>query len=168
MPASYIKRMRASLTKALVLAVAAVLALGAFDDASAARKKRQLRADAPLVERDYDGTPIIMKGFRRPPAVSIMKDEPGTGRVTDAPRGKAVRRHVPRGSGSYIPPPNPSPSSSSLPPTALTRVPPASPPPIQTRTFNDRVINCIHSAPLNAGVGNNPSDRQAYIRQCSN
>ena len=160
--------MQASRTKALALAIVAILAFGAFEDASAARKKRHQRADAPLVERDYDGTPIIMKGFRRPPAVSIMKDEPGTGRVTDAPRGKAARRHVPRGSGTYIPPPNPSPSSSSLPPTALTRVPPASVPSAPTRTYNDRVINCIHSAPLNAGIGNNPSDRQMYIRQCSN
>ena len=148
--------MQASLIKALALAVAAVLALSAFDAAAARKKPRHLRADAPLVERDYDGTPMIMR-------------EEG-GAKTRSKKDKSAKRPIviPRGSGTYIPPPNPSPSSSSLPAPALTRVPPASPRPIQTPTYNDRVINCIHSAPLNAGVGNNPSDRQAYIRQCSN
>jgi hypothetical protein len=38
----------------------------------------------------------------------------------------------------------------------------------RTSTFGDRVTNCIHSAPLNAGVGNNPADTQAYVRHCAN
>jgi len=40
------------------------------------------------------------------------------------------------------------------------------PPPINT--YSDRVRNCIHSYPLNAGIGNNPTDQSSYIRQCSN
>jgi hypothetical protein len=45
-------------------------------------------------------------------------------------------------------------------------VQPYKPPPINT--FGDRVTNCIHSCPLNAGIGNNPRDQQSYIRQCAN
>jgi hypothetical protein len=45
-------------------------------------------------------------------------------------------------------------------------VQPYKPPPINT--YSDRVTNCIHSFPLNAGIGNNPRDQQSYIRQCAN
>jgi hypothetical protein len=50
----------------------------------------------------------------------------------------------------------------------LLQPPPAPyrPPPIES--FSDRVTKCIHSYPLNAGVGNNPTDQQMYIRQCAN
>jgi hypothetical protein len=41
-------------------------------------------------------------------------------------------------------------------------------PPPSRPSFSDRVTNCIHSYPLNAGIGNNPTDQQAYIRQCAN
>ncbi len=40
------------------------------------------------------------------------------------------------------------------------------PPPMNS--FSDRVTNCNHSFPLNAGIGNNPTDRSAYVRQCAN
>jgi hypothetical protein len=66
--------------------------------------------------------------------------------------------------------------SSYIPPTALPRTEPVAvappspgvytPPPINS--FSDRVINCNHSFPLNAGIGNNPADRSAYVRQCAN
>ena len=68
----------------------------------------------------------------------------------------------PRGS-SYIPP-------ATLPRTEAIVTPPPpgvyKPPPINT--FSDRVRNCIHSYPLNAGIGNNPTDQGAYVRQCAN
>jgi len=35
-------------------------------------------------------------------------------------------------------------------------------------SFGDRVIRCIHAAPLAAGIGNNPSDPQAFVRHCAN
>jgi hypothetical protein len=155
------------MSKILAFFIVAALAFGASADAFAARKKpRPKRPDAPLVQRDYDGTPIIMKGFRPPPATSIMKDEPGTGRLSDQPSKKASGpRPHPRGSSTYIPPPVPSPSARNLP--ALQSGPGVYQPP-KINSFGDRVINCIHSYPLNAGIGNNPTERQAYIRQCAN
>ncbi|MFL6799720.1 MAG: hypothetical protein ACJ8F3_20175 [Xanthobacteraceae bacterium] len=40
------------------------------------------------------------------------------------------------------------------------------PPPIDS--FSDRVSRCNHSFTFNAGVGNNPLDRDAYVRSCVN
>jgi hypothetical protein len=155
--------------KFLALLIAGVLALGASGDAFAARKKPKVkRTHVPEIARDYDGTPIIMKGFRRPPAVSIMKDEPGTGRTSDTPSKKADRPRRPRGSGAYIPPPIPSPSARALPAPALVQPAPQvyRPPPITT--FSDRVTNAIHDFPLQRGIGNNPNDLQSFIRQRAN
>ena len=156
--------------KTLALAIAILLAFSVADDASAARKKRLKRTAAPEIMRDYDGTPIIMKGYRPPRTISIMKDEPGAGRTSDRPSKKADRpRAYPRGSSGYVAPVLPSSGGSSIPASALTTVPPASaPPPPPTSSFGDRVINCIHSYPLNAGIGNNPSGQQQYVRQCAN
>jgi hypothetical protein len=159
-----------ALLKTLAVAVAAFLVFSAFDDASAGSKKpRPKRTEAPLVQRDAQGVPIIMRGYRSPPPVSIMTDEPGTGRVSDPPSKKAERRRGrPRGSSTYIPPPVPSPSASAVPAPALLQRGPGvyNPPPI--RSYGDRVRDCIHSYPLNRGIGNNPTDQQSYIRQCAN
>ncbi|MBM3528904.1 MAG: hypothetical protein FJX62_12505 [Alphaproteobacteria bacterium] len=86
---------------------------------------------------------------------------------SDTPR--RAERPRPRGSSTYIPPPVPSPSAANSPPppSALAPGPGVYQPP-RLNTFGDRVTNCIHSAPLNAGIGNNPADRQAYVRQCAN
>jgi hypothetical protein len=79
----------------------------------------------------------------------------------------AKPRSRPRGSSTYIPPPVPSPSGGPPSPAMLAPPPaPYKPPPINS--FGDRVTNCIHSFPLNAGVGNNPTNRDAYVRQCAN
>jgi len=157
------------MSKFLALLVASMLVLSASSDAFAARKKPKVkRAYTPEIARDSGGTPIIMKGYRRPPPVSIMKDEPGTGRMSDAPSSKAERPRRPRGSSTYIPPPVPSPSASSLPAPALTQPGPGVYQPPKINSFGDRVINCIHSYPLNAGIGNNPTDRSTYVRQCAN
>jgi hypothetical protein len=40
------------------------------------------------------------------------------------------------------------------------------PPPINS--FSDRVTQCQHSFPLNAGLGNNPTNRDFYVRYCAN
>src|SRR5262249_50656452 len=113
---------------------------------------------SPSVPLDYDGTPIIMQGFHRSRGPRERGD--------DGPR-REVRG--PRGSSTYIVPVNPAPAAASSPPAAALTQPtvqPYKPPPINT--FSDRVTNCIHSFPLQGGVGNNPSNQQMYIRQCAN
>ena len=102
-------------------------------------------------QRSYDV--MVEEGGKKPPLKKQKGAEPK----------KAEPKRRPRGS-SYIP-------SVNLPRTEPVMVAPASPgvyrpPPINS--FSDRVTNCIHSFPLNAGIGNNPTDRQSYIRQCAN
>jgi hypothetical protein len=138
-------RLRLSTFLAVVLVPALVLA--ASDDALARKKRHKPKAE-PGIGRDI-GTP------------TIMREEPGT---RPSKRGERPVR-IPRGSSTYIPPPVPSPSA--VPPAPLTQPPGVyRPPPI--RSFGDRATDCMHSYPLNAGVGNNPTDRQMYIRQCAN
>jgi hypothetical protein len=149
------------LPNALSVALAALLALASFDAADARTKKkpqprRDLTAD---IVRDYDGTPIIMRGL--PPRRAVTEPQP---EEQPTPRRSERPRKGPRGSGTYIPPPVPSPD------TPRAQVAPTPEPyrPPRIESFGDRVTKCIHSYPLNAGVGNNPTDQQAYIRQCAN
>jgi hypothetical protein len=160
--------MQAPLSKILAIAVAVIVALGTMDVASARSKKHRAEpSTTTILEHDYDGTPIIMRGPDAPKPRSEPRSK--TKVVPEEkvqPSERAERpRHVPRGSSTYIPPPVPSPYAS--PPPPLTQ-PPAvyQPPPINS--FGDRVTNCIHSYPLNKGIGNNPTDQQMYIRQCAN
>ena len=56
-----------------------------------------------------------------------------------------------------------------LPSAQLLQTPaPSSVTPPATPSFSDRVTNCIQSFPLNSGLGNNPTDRDSYVRQCVN
>jgi len=97
----------------------------------------------------------------------IMVDEGGkplkrNKKEVEPQRAPKKQPKIPRGS-SYIPNmtlPRPEPV---LPPSS-TEV--YRPPPINS--FSDRVTGCNHSFPLNAGIGNNPTDRSAYVRQCAN
>jgi hypothetical protein len=133
-----------------------LLALPTLDDAAARPKKRlKPRPPASGAVQYIDGTPIIMQGYR--PAPSVLRDA-GTPRAReDLPR--------PPGSSSYVPPPVPAPGPSG---STMRALPPAiyQPPPVNS--FSDRVRNCIHSYPLNAGVGNNPAGRDAYVSHCAN
>ena len=165
------------LVKASLIALAAVIATGSLDTASAAKKKRTDRDRLPISEQeqrkrdfnsdlgiryDADGTPIIMQGYgsRSKKARTTVPEAEEPGLRADRPR--------PRGSSTYIPPPNPSPDAGPTPQQILGQqsVQPYKPPPINS--YGDRVTNCIHSFPLNAGIGNNPRDQQSYIRQCAN
>jgi hypothetical protein len=157
--------MRVSRLAVFALTVAFALASA---DAWAAKKKRAKPAPvaAPSVTYDDRGTPIIMQGYRSDYGIpDIMREEKGVPpRRADRPAGR------PRGSSTLIPPPVPSPNAANSPPSPvlLQHPPPAVYPPPARNSFGDRVINCIHSAPLNTGVGNNPANPQAYIRQCAN
>jgi hypothetical protein len=62
-------------------------------------------------------------------------------------------------------PPLPAPSG----PSAIVSQPSVGvykPPPINS--FSDRVTPCLHSFPLTAGLGNNPTNRDFYVRYCAN
>jgi len=102
-----------------------------------------------------NGTPIIMQGME-------CRSAPARGRRGAHAELPPVR--IPRGSSGYIPPvPAPSPPSLTLQRPSVT---PYMPPPINS--FSDRVTQCNQSYTFNAGVGNNPVGRDAYVRSCAN
>jgi hypothetical protein len=156
--------MPVSNTQVLTLALAAVLVAGTLDSAAARHRKQSVRTGSTpeaafrseLVPME-NGVPVIMKGYH-PPRLTPAESRP---------RQRADRDvKIPRGSSTYIPPPNPSPYSSNSPPAAALIQPapaPYNPPPITT--FSDRVNNAIHAYPLEKGIGNNPLDQQEFIRQ---
>jgi hypothetical protein len=166
--------MRAHFPKIVMVALAAVFALGALDAASARPKKkhhakpratsseRWLRAAEPghLVPVDRSGTPIIMQGYRSP---AMMRDGGVEPERTEPKRQARRPVKIPRGSSTYIPPPVPSPYSVNSPPAPQPTVQPYNPPPITT--FSDRVNSAIQAYPLERGIGNNPTDQQQFIRQ---
>ena len=159
------------LSKALTIVLALILAVATFDVAAARHRKPKLKHHSqPSVVRDLDGTPIIMRGYK---PTRAGRGESATGVMSDEaqPRRAERPRSARRGSSSFIdiPPVNPSPNAPNSPPAAaLTAPPPALRPPPPINTFSDRVTNCTHSFPLNAGIGNNPTNQQSYVRQCAN
>src|SRR5262249_3155644 len=76
------------------------------------------------------------------------------------PTQRAERPRVPpRGSsGSYRPAPQPTPSLTLTQPSSGPYIPP----PVDNPSARINELN--HSFPLNRGLGNNPSDRDSYIR----
>jgi hypothetical protein len=102
-----------------------------------------------------DGTPIIMRGMdcpRRPARGEEQKQK--------QPTQRAERPHVTaRGSsGPYIAPPLRTPSLTLTQASAAPYIPP----PINNPSEQINQLN--HSFPLNRGLGNNPTDRDAYMR----
>jgi hypothetical protein len=159
--------MQALISKALIVALAALIPLATLDAASARTKKQRATHSRSTGEaafwsgvRTDGGTPIIMKGYR--PSAS-----PGGEPMLEKPQQRSDRPvRIPRGSSTYIPPVNPSPYSVNSPPaSALTRptVQPYNPPPITT--FSDKVNSAIQAYPLEKGIGNNPTDPQMFLRQ---
>jgi hypothetical protein len=154
--------MPVSKTKVLTLALAAIFAMATLDAAAARHKKRAPRSGPAVSDSSRslvpmeNGVPVIMQGYH-----------PTRQPSGDVPSQRADRPvRIPRGSSTYIPPPNPSPYSANSPPAAaLTQPAPApyQPPPITT--FSDRVNSAIQAYPLQNGIGNNPTDRQMFIRQ---
>jgi hypothetical protein len=158
--------MTAPIAKVLSAVLAALLVLGACNAACAKHKKKPrvkpaaTSQSAPVSHApvDKDGTPIIMNDYPAPRA-SKLETEPqqhGDHPIT-----------IPRGSSTYIPPPNPSPSGGPPPASMLQTVPQPAPLP-PPANFGDKATNCMQSFPLNKGVGNNSSDMQTYVRQCAN
>ncbi len=147
-------------SKVLMIALAG-FAVGVADTASAQPKKERLERPlefAPsvpniMVDVDENGTPIIMKDSRARPKGPESEDRPSK---------RAERPRDPRGSSAYVPPiplPNTGRSSGIVAPPPVTTY---NPPPINNPS--ERINQLNHSFPLNQGLGNNPTDRDAYIR----
>src|SRR5712691_7535272 len=141
--------------KIATLALSVLFMLVAADEVSARPKTdRAARSSTSTAVQSCNGTPVIMQGL-----------ECRTGAARGHPNERAaLPQRIPRGSSGYIPPvPSPSPPSLTMqrPPVA-----PYVPPPINS--FSDRVMQCNQSFTFNAGVGNNPVGRDAYVRSCAN
>ena len=145
--------MSVPLSRVVTLALS-VLVLGAATTASARPKKPSPERTATTTTNCY-GTPIIMQGMdcpRRPARGEAQEQEPIIKRA-ERPRLTA------RGSsGTYNPAPLRTPSLSLPQPSAGPYIPP----PINNTSA--QIMQFNHSFPLDGGLGNNPTNRDAYIR----
>jgi hypothetical protein len=137
------------LSRMVAFAIAVVL-LGTAATASARPKKHSPERTSTAITM-CDGTPIIMQGIE-------CKKRPAGGeqQATDP----VVRPHITaRGSGGLYAPARLSPPSLAL-PQQSTGV--YIPPPINNPSAQINQLN--QSFPLNRGLGNNPTDRDSFIR----
>jgi hypothetical protein len=136
------------LSRMLILAF--VLVLGADATASARPKKHSAER---ILTTTCDGTPIIMQAMacRRRPA-RVGEREQATKR---AQRPRLTARGS---SGPYIAPLQSTPSLA-LPQRSAA---PYTPPPINNASEQIKQLN--ESFPLNRGLGNNPTNRDGFIR----
>ena len=143
----------------LLTTLAALAVAGCLDGAFAKNRKPAAKPATSSTVQDYDGTPIIMKGYQPRRVTQETQPREPIQKRADQPR------QYRRGSSTYITPALRSPSSLN---NTTVSVPSRSynPPPITT--FSDRVTGAIHSYPLDRGLGNNPIDQQMYIRQRAN
>jgi hypothetical protein len=143
--------MSAPLSRMVTLALA-VLVLGAATTASARPKKHSAERTATPTTNCY-GTPIIMQGVDCP-------SRPARGEEQEQSTKRAERSRVTtRGSGGPYAPARLSTPSPALPQPSAG---PYIPPPVNNPSAQIDQLN--HSFPLNGGLGNNPTDRDAYIR----
>jgi len=151
--------MRLSLSPLQILALGLVLVFCASGAEQASARSQKQRFDSltvPSIPVDATGTPVIMQGLEQPKR-AVEDRHRGRNEAKEAKRPV----HIPRGSASLVPAGSSSlPRTPSLgPPLAVT---PYNPPAINSPS--DRVIQSNQSFPLNGGLGNNPSTRDAYIR----
>lgn len=138
----------------MVTLAVAVLVLGAATTASARPKKHSAERTATPTTNCY-GTPIIMQGMDCPRRAA-RGEEPEQEQATK--RAERPRVTARGSSGTYNPAPLRTPSLSLPQPSAGPYIPP----PIANPSAQINQLN--HSFPLNGGLGNNPTDRDAYIR----
>lgn len=144
--------MSAPRSRIVTLAVA-VLVLGAAADTASARPKKQGAERGTTATTMCDGTPVIMQGMPCPGRTARGEEQ-------QQPTQRAERSRVTRrGSGGpYVAAPLPTPSLT-LPQQTTA---PYIPPPVDNPS--ERINQLNHSFPLNRGLGNNPTDRDSYIR----
>jgi hypothetical protein len=153
----YFRNMRPSRWRLFAFGLVLVFCASGGEQASARSKKHRLDPPSLLgIATDASGTPIIMQGLERANGVSHDQHH--------SKKSAERRTVIPRGSASYVPPIF---SAGGLPRTPLLGAPPPAvvpynPPPINSPS--DRVIQSNQSFQFNRGLGNNPTDRDAYIR----
>ena len=147
--------MRVPLSRMVALALA-VLVLGAATSASARPKKHIQRAErtATATTNCY-GTPIIMQGMDCPRRTARGEEQEQEQVTKRAERPRVTRRGS---SGAYNPALLSPPSLPLSQPSAGVYIPP----PVANPSAQINQLN--HSFPLNGGLGNNPTNRDAYIR----
>ena len=143
-------------SKAFATSLLLVSCAFAAQQASAAPKKQRLDS-LPAPSIMVDETPIIMQGLKRPQRA--IQGRRNTGKEVE--RQKEAERHVkiPRGSAGYVPP------APLLRTRLLGQAPAASaynPPSVSNPS--ERISQFNQSFQFNKGLGNNPTDRDAYVR----
>src|SRR5262245_60780433 len=143
--------MSAPLSRIVTIALA-VLVLGTAATASARPKKQS--AERTLTSTTMcDGTPIIMQGMdcSRRPARGEQQEQA----IVRAERPRLTARGS---SGRYVAPPLRAPSLTLSQPSSGPYIPPP------VNNPSERINQLNQSFPLNGGLGNNPTNRDAYIR----
>jgi hypothetical protein len=143
--------MNVRLSRILTLAFA-VLILGTAATASA-RPKKRTSEHPPTATTMCHGTPVIVQGFDCPKRPVRVEGQEDATKRAERPRVSA------RGSSTYVAPLPPRTPSLTLPQPSVA---PYIPPPINNPS--ERVMQYNQSFPFNSGLGNNPTDRDAYIR----
>jgi hypothetical protein len=146
----------------MVAVAFAVLVLGAATTASARPKKQSAEHTATTTTNCY-GTPLIMQGMdcpTRPVRAAEQEQEQQQEEEQEQATKRAERpRLTARGSGGpYIAPVQRTPSLTLTQPSTGPYIPP----PISNPSAQINQLN--QSFPLNGGLGNNPTNRDAYIR----
>lgn len=151
--------MRLSPSKAFAVGLVLVFCAFGAEQGSAASKTPLDGSSVPNIMVD-EGTPIIMQGLERPKRASQGRRD--TSKETER---KTTERHIkiPRGSAGFVPPPSP---SGGLPRTPLLGQAPVAapynPPPVSNPS--ERIGQFNQSFQFNKGLGNNPTDRDSYLR----
>ena len=146
------RSMSLPLSRLATLACAVLILLGADATASAQSKKRGAERTSTTT---CDGAPVIMQGMDclGRPARGEAQEE------AQPPKGTKRPRVTTRGSsGPYVPSVQPTPSLALPQPSAGTYIPPP------VNNPSERIQQYNSTFPLNGGLGNNPSNRDEYIR----
>jgi hypothetical protein len=151
--------MRLSPFKASGVGLVLICCIFAAEQASARSQKHRLHpSSVPNIMVDETGTPVIMQGLERPKRA--IRERGNTNKEAERPKKEPERRvDIPRGSSNFVAP-------AALPRTPLmgqaSAVAPYSPPALPNPS--QRIMQSNESFPLNRGLGNNPTDRDSYVR----
>jgi hypothetical protein len=151
--------MRSFLAAAFAFALLVAFCASGAEQALARSKRHSRQPSVPSIAVDDTGTPIIMQGLQ-PARRAVAERREMTKEAT-----KEAKRHVqiPHGSPGFIPPIS---SQGPLPRTPLIGQAPAAAPynPPSISNPSAQISQFNQSFQFNKGLGNNPTNRDAYIR----